>query len=172
MVERDEEAGTTHIEMAPEVCAGCPFRHACPIHKTQDGRYTLDFTDKAHRLAGRRREQETPVFKERYARRSGIESTNSGLKNRLGLGQLRVRGRGSVFRVIVHKVTGWNVLRAAAAQKMRAWVSGQVAQTLKGGEPGPNERPFAPVSRPWAAFQAVIGGSHDRPHDFGASHAA
>ena len=68
VVERNEEAGTTRIEMAPEVCGGCPFRNACPIHKTRDGRYTLEFTDKAHRLAGRRREQETPVFTERYAR--------------------------------------------------------------------------------------------------------
>jgi len=172
VVERDEEAGTTHIEMAPEVCAGCPFRDACPIHKTQDGRYTLDFTDKAHRLAGRRREQETPVFKERYARRSGIESTNSGLKNRLGLEQLRVRGRGSVFRVIVHKVTGWNVLRAAAAQKMRAWVSGQVAQMFKEGESGPNERLVAPVLRPWTAAQTVSRVSQGCPHIFIVSLAA
>jgi hypothetical protein len=166
VVERDKEAGTTRIEMAPEVCAGCPFRNACPIHKTRDGRYTLEFTDKAHRLAGRRREQETPVFRERYARRSGIESTNSGLKNRLGMKRLRVRGRGSVFRVILHKVAGWNVLRAAASQKMRAWVSGQVAQTLKGGESGPNERLYAPVLRRWDDFQTVFGGSHGRPHDF------
>jgi Transposase DDE domain len=172
VVERNEEAGTTRIEMAPEVCGGCPFRNACPIHKTRDGRYTLEFTDKAHRLAGRRREQETPVFRERYARRSGIESTNSGLKNRLGMKRLRVRGRGSVFRVILHKVAGWNVLRAAASKKMRAWVSGQVAQTLKGGESGPNERLFAPVLRPWDDFQTIFGGSHGRPHDFGASLAA
>ncbi|HEX9111459.1 MAG TPA: transposase [Terriglobales bacterium] len=172
VVERNEEAGTTRIEMAPEVCGGCPFHNACPIHKTRDGRYTLEFTDKAHRLAGRRREQETPVFTERYARRSGIESTNSGLKNRLGMKRLRVRGRGSVFRVILHKVAGWNVLRAAAAKTMRAWVSGQVAQTLKGGESGPNERLCALVLRRWEDFQTVFGGSHGRPHDFGASLAA
>ena len=172
VVERNEEAGTTRIEMAPEVCGGCPFRNACPIHKTRDGRYTLEFTDKAHRLAGRRREQETPVFTERYARRSGIESTNSGLKNRLGMKRLRVRGRGSVFRVILHKVAGWNVLRAAAAKTMRAWVSGQVAQTLKGGESGPNERLCALVLRRWEDFQTVFGGSHGRPHDFGVSLAA
>jgi Transposase DDE domain len=172
VVERDEETGTTHIEMTPEVCAGCPFRNACPIHNTQDGRFTLDFTDKAHRLAGRRREQETPVFKERYARRSGIESTNSGLKNRLELKRLKIRGRGSVFRVILHKAAGWNVLRAAASKKMRAWVSGQVTQTFKGGESGPNERPFAPLLRPWPAFRTVITGSHGRPHGFGASLAA
>jgi Transposase DDE domain len=172
VVERDQEAGTTRIEMAPEVCAGCPFRNACPINKTRDGRYTMEFSDKDHRLAGRRREQETPAFTERYARRSGIESTNSGLKNRLELKRLRVRGRGSVFRVILHKVTGWNVLRAAAAKKMRAWVSGQVAQTLKGGESGPIAEFFAPLARPLARLQTVCRSGHDSLHGFTASRAA
>ena len=83
------------------------------------------------------------MFKERYAPRSGIESTNSGLKNRLGLGRLRVRGRGSVFRVILHKVAGWNVLRAAASEKLRAWVAARVAETL--------ER-----ERIWADWAAVL----------------
>jgi hypothetical protein len=55
----------------------------------------LELNDKAHRLAGRRREQQTPVFTERYTRRSGIESTNSGLKNRLGLKRLRVLSFGA-----------------------------------------------------------------------------
>jgi hypothetical protein len=172
VAQRNEEAGTTRIEMAPEVCAGCPFREACPIHQTRDGRYTLDFTDRAHRLAGRRREQETPVFKERYAQRSGIESTNSGLKNRLGMKRLKVRGRGSVFRAILHKVTGWNVLRAAAATKMRAWVRDKTAETFKGEESGVNEGFLAPVLRLWDACQAVSGRSSGRPHDFGASLAA
>ena len=67
---------------------------------------------------------------------------------------------------------GWNVLRAAAVQKMRAWVSGQVAQTLKGGESGPNERLCALVLRRWDDFQTVFGGSHGRPHGFGGSLAA
>jgi hypothetical protein len=172
VVERDEEAGTTRIEMPPEVCGGCPFRNACPINKTRDGRYTMEFSDKDHRLAGRRREQETPVFTERYARRSGIESANSGLKNRLGLGRLKVRGRGSVFRVILHKVAGWNVLRAAASTKLRAWVSVQVAQTLKGGESGPIAEFCAPLVRPLACFQMVFRGCHGGPHSFTASRAA
>jgi hypothetical protein len=172
VVDRDKEAGTTRIEMPPEVCGGCPFRNACPINKTRDGRYTMEFSDKDHRLAGRRREQETPVFTERYAQRSGIESTNSGLKNRLGLGRLKVRGRGSVFRVILHKVAGWNVLRAAASEKMRAWVSGQVAQTLNGGEPGPNAAFCAPPVRPLAGFELVFRGCHGGPHGFTASRAA
>jgi hypothetical protein len=172
VVERDQEAGTTRIEMPPEVCGGCPFRNACPINKTRDGRYTMAFNDKDHRLAGRRREQETPVFTERYARRSGIESTNGGLKNWLGLGRLKVRGRGSVFRAILHKMAGWNVLRAAASKKLRAWVSDQVTQTLKGGESGPIAESCAPIMRPLAGFQMVVRSCHGGPHGFTASQAA
>jgi len=172
VVQRDQEAGTTRIEMAPGVCGGCPFRAACPIHTTRDGRYELEFSDKDHRLAGRRREQETEVFQERYAQRSGIESTNSGLKNRLDMKRLRVRGRGSVFRVILHKVAGWNVLRAAASEKLRAWVKAQVAQTLKGGESGGNGRPCSPVLRPWGDFPKVICSSRGHSHRFAASRAA
>jgi len=130
----DERTGKTKLEMPAGACAACPFRKQCPIVNTDEGRYVLEYTDKQRRLAARRREQETAVFKERYAMRSGIESTNSGLKNRLGLGRLRVRGRGSVFRVIWHKLAGWNVLRAAASKKLRAWVAEQMAKLLKRGE--------------------------------------
>ena len=101
--------------MPASACCECPFRKQCPIENTRDGKFTLEFTDKERRLAGRRVEEATAVYKERYAPRSGIESTNSGLKNRLDLGRSRVRGRGSVFRVLRHKVAGWNVLRAAAS---------------------------------------------------------
>jgi hypothetical protein len=167
VVERNEEAGTTRIEMAAAACEGCPFRTSCPIHKTRDGRYELDFTDKDHRLAGRRREQETPVFADRYRMRSGIESTNSGLKNRLDLKRLRVRGRGSVFRVILHKVTGWNVLRAAASTKMREWVSNEVAQTLKGAESGPTGRLCAFVLRLSSGFQIVLSNSQGWSNNLG-----
>ena len=98
--------------------------------------------------------------------RAGIESTNSGLKNRLGLGRLRVRGRGSVFRVLLHKVAGWNVLRAAASEKLRAWVKTQVAQTLKGSESGPIGRLFALVLLLWDGFPMVLGASHGRSRGF------
>ena len=114
----DEPTGKTKLEMAAGACAACQFRSQCPIVQTDEGRYVLEYTEKKRRLASRRREQETDVFKQQYAMRSGIESTNSGLKNRLGLGRLRVRGRGSVFRVILHKLAGWNVLRAAASKKL------------------------------------------------------
>jgi hypothetical protein len=155
-VERVEAAGTTRIVMTAENCQGCPFLDACPIHKTWNGHYAVGFSDKDHRLAGRRRELETAAFEERYARRAGIESTNSGLKNRLGLGRLRVRGRESVFRAILHKLTGWNVLRAAASTKMRAWVSVQVAQTLNAGETAVNARLCTAVLRTAEALTMVV----------------
>lgn len=169
---RDAETATTRIEMPASACHECPFRKQCPIEKTRDGKYTLDIGDKERRLAGRRVEESTEVFKERYAPRSGIESTNSGLKNRLGLGRLRVRGRGSVFRVLLHKVAGWNVLRAAASAKLRAWVKSQVAQTLKSGETGPIGRPLALVFRLWDAFPKDCGASYGSSHGFAALRAA
>jgi Transposase DDE domain len=131
---RDEQAGKTKVEMPARACVGCAFRPQCPIENSDDGRYTLDYSDRQQRLAARRKEQETDVFKKRYAMRSGVESTNSGLKNRLGLGQLAVRGRGSVFRVVWHKLAGWNVLRAAASAKLRAEVAERVRSTTKPSE--------------------------------------
>ena len=171
-VGRDPEAGTTRIEMPAAACQGCPFRDACPIHHTRDDRYELEFSDQDLRLAGRRREQETPVFDQRYARRAGIESTNSGLKNRLGLDRLRVRGRGSVSRVILHKVAGWNVLRAAASKALRARVSAQVARTLKLSESAPLQGLCNPVARPWDGLQTVCRTSHGRTHGLAVARAA
>lgn len=168
----DATTATTRVEMPASACAECPFRKQCPIEKAHDGKFTLEFTDKERRLAARRGEEETEVFQERSAPRSGIESTNSGLKNRLGLGRLRVRGRGSVFRVILHTVAGWNVLRAAASQKLRSWVRTQVAPTLKGRESGPTERPCALVFQPWDGFPMVSWGSHDCSHNLAALRAA
>lgn len=143
---RDEETGKTKVEMPAATCGGCPFRIQCPIGKPRKGRFVIEFSDKERRLAGRRQEQATDVFQQRYAQRSGIESTNSGVKNRLGLGQLRVRGRGSVFRVIFHKLAGWNMLRAAASKKLRAWVAERVAKTLGVGKSTLSGQFFRPMN--------------------------
>ena len=77
------------------------------------------------------------MFRERYAKRSGIESTNSGLKNRLGLGWLNVRGKGAVFRTLLLKVSGWNVMRAATSAKLRAAIRAEIAKLLGTGWSGP-----------------------------------
>jgi len=76
---------------------------------------TEAITEKQKRLAQRRAYQQTESWKEEYRARSGLEGTNSCLKRRLDLGRLRVRGRRSVFQVVLLKITGWNILRAAAA---------------------------------------------------------
>jgi len=129
---RDAASGTTTTTMPREACAGCPFRRECPIKETATG-FRLESTGKQRRLEERRREEATPAFQERYARRAGIESTNSGLKRRLDMGQVRVRGSPSVFHSILLKVAGWNVLRAATAQKARALVAQKVAAARRGG---------------------------------------
>ena len=156
--------------MPADACQGCPFRNACPIQQTRDDHYELEFSDQDLRLAGRRREQETPVFDQRYAQRAGIESTNSGLKNRLGLDRLRVRGRGSVSRVILHKVAGWNVLRAAASKKLRLGEHPSGPDAERGRiRADPEALRLCAAS---GRLQTVFGGSHGRPHGFAVSRAA
>lgn len=111
------------IEMRPEDCASCPFREACPVQKTKKDKYKLEYTPKQRRMEERRREEDTPAFRERYAKRSGLESTNGGLKRKHALGQLRVRGRPAVKHAIYLKVAGWNLNRATASGKLTSKVA-------------------------------------------------
>lgn len=114
----DKQMAKTKTIMPESACGQCEYVDQCPVKKSRHG-YQLDHTAKERRLAGRRREESTEVFRERYRIRSGIEGTNSGLKRRTGLGRLRVRGQPRVFRSILLKVAGWNILRVAACAKMR-----------------------------------------------------
>jgi hypothetical protein len=115
----DEGRGETMTIMPVEACAGCEFGGECPIRRVE-GKFQLRHTAKQRRLAERRREQTTAAFRETYAKRSGGESTNSGLKRREGLGRLRVRGMPAVRHSAMLKIAGWNILRAAASAKMKA----------------------------------------------------
>ena len=72
---------------------------------------------------------------------SGIIRANSGLQNRLGLGWLKVRGRGAVFRTLLLKVSGGNILRAATSAKLRALVRALITQLLKTGWSKPLGQP-------------------------------
>ncbi len=114
----DKQTGKTKTVMPSSTCSQCEFRKECPVEKCRDG-YCLYHTAKQRRLAGRRREENTDVFRDRYRIRGGIEGTNSGLKRKTGLGQLRVRGRPAVFHSILLKITGWNILRASVCVKIR-----------------------------------------------------
>ncbi len=114
--------------MPESACSQCEFFEQCPAKKVGD-EYRLDHTAKERRTAGRRREQDTDVFRERYKTRGGIEGTNSGLKRKTGLGQLRVRGKPAVFHAIYFKISGWNILRASVCAKMRqiVWERASIA---------------------------------------------
>jgi hypothetical protein len=125
----DPQTGKTKTVMPNSACSPCEFAQECPVNKSGDG-YILEHTAKQRRLAGRRREENTEAFRERYRIRGGIEGTNSGLKRRTGLGQLRVRGRPGVFHAIYLKIAGWNILRAAACAKMREFVHKKAAAAV------------------------------------------
>ena len=114
----DRQSGKTRTIMPESACGQCDYLQECPVNKGRAG-YHVDHTAKQRRTAARRREEATDVFRERYRVRGGIEGTNSGLKRRTGLGRLRVRGQPHVFRSILLKVAGWNILRAAVCAKMR-----------------------------------------------------
>ena len=116
--EHDPQTGKTRTVMPDSACCACAFYDQCPATKKRDG-YQLDHTAKQRRTAARRREESTDAFRERYKTRGGIESTNSALKRRTGLGQLRVRGAPRVFHAIYLKIAGWNVLRSSVCAKMR-----------------------------------------------------
>ena len=127
----DPDTGTTRTQMAPSACAACPDRERCPVRQNQKSS-RLDHSAKQRRIDQRRRGQDTEAFRERYTIRSGIESTNSGVKRRTGLGRLRVRGKQAVFQAIFLKAAGWNVLRASASKKMRALVARRIQEALAG----------------------------------------
>jgi hypothetical protein len=120
---------TTTI-MPASACEHCERLGICPVRKTRR-QYRIDHMPKQRRLALRRREERTEAFRKRYQLRAGIEGTNSGLKRRVGLARLRVRGKARVFNAILLKLAGWNLLQAAVCTKMRAIV----AQRAKAASP-------------------------------------
>jgi len=143
--EHNTDTGKSKTVMSESICGECDFRKQCPVKKTRDG-YRLDHTAKDRRIAGRRKEQATEVFRERYKIRGGIEGTNSGLKRRVGLGRLRVRGKPAVFHAIYLKIAGWNILRASVCAKMRQIVYARANRAVLGFKWGLLRMPIAAES--------------------------
>ena len=114
----NNKTGVTKTMMPLSACGRCEFFDQCPIQKSSKG-YKLRHTAKDRRIAARKRETQTDVFKERYRARGAIEGTNSGVKRKTGLDELRVRGIKAVSHQVYMKITGWNILRATACAKMR-----------------------------------------------------
>jgi len=99
-------------------CEGCAHFGRCLVYKHKKY-YRLKYSNKTLRLETRRRRQETPAFKARYRKRSGIEGTNSALKRGQGFGRLRVRGRPAVEMALYLKAAGHNLLQAARCLRQR-----------------------------------------------------
>jgi transposase len=107
------QAGRGRVTLAifdPAACERCPLSGLCPTESRGETR-VLPFTLPDVAVARRRVEQETPEFKERHKIRSGIEATNSELKNSHGLGKLRVRREPRVGLSVRLKVLGLNIKR-------------------------------------------------------------
>lgn len=147
---RDPETHKTSLSMDRTHCQTCERRAQCPV-KARGNRCFWEYTDKARRLAERRRAEQTAEFQKRYAKRAGIECTNGGTKRRTGLGRLRVRGRPRVFMAILLKCTGWNLLRASATATLRALA----AQMARIGGIAARIPPFGRLADPWRALERL-----------------
>ena len=79
-----------------------------------DGGRSVEYDEKALRLAKRRAYEKTDEFMNNYRHRAGIEGTNSFAKRQTGLEELRVRGKTPVSFAVTIKLTGINILRASA----------------------------------------------------------
>jgi hypothetical protein len=115
----DAQTGTTVTVMPHQACEHCDFRSQCPVTRRRRG-YVLCHTAKQRRSAARRAEQATDEFRQGYRIRAGIESVNSGLKRRTGMGRLRTRGLRRMRMGVLLRCAGWNVLQAVRAMKSRA----------------------------------------------------
>lgn len=127
----DPRRGQTTTTMAAQVCSSCALRARCPVRRGRKG-YRLKHTAKQRRLATRRREEQTPAFRQRYRLRSGIEATHSGIKRRTGLGRLRVRGQPRVFSETLLRLAGWNILRASVCTILRRRVAARAKTAFAG----------------------------------------
>ncbi len=152
--EHNAKTGKTRTVMPADACDNCSRRGDCLVKRTKKATYHLYHTPAERRLQIRRREQETDEFRREYARRAGIESTNSGLKRRLGFGKLRVRGSPAVAHSTRMKACGWNILRAAATETVRRLVAEIAAQSVMEHVFGPIQRLMRPI---WLVLVA-----HDR----------
>ncbi len=95
-----------------EHCSGCSMAGRCPTRVLSNGDRQLRRAPATIATEVRQHEQQQPAFKERYKKRSGIESTNQELKGRHGLGDLRVRGKPRVELSVTLKALALNVKRS------------------------------------------------------------
>jgi IS5 family transposase len=104
--------GQLIARFSAENCLDCPLAGVCPLRELANGDRQLRQSPTQIATELRQVEQHQAPFKERYAIRSGIESTNNEIKNAQGLGDLRVRGKSQVTLAATLKAAAVNVKRA------------------------------------------------------------
>jgi len=109
----DHQNGKYTAFFSKRTCRSCSRKRTCPTKAVRKGR-SLRYDDKAIRLAWRRVYEESPVFRNRYRFRAGIEGTMSQLDRLTGIKDLRVRGMSRVSFAAYLKAAGINIIRAAA----------------------------------------------------------
>ena len=114
---RIEDSVNAHFDRSK--CDECPLFEQCPTKKNQK---TCVYTFSPAKVAAqqRRHEQETEAFKEDYKIRSGVEATNSHLKNERGMRRLRVRGFPAVTLSVKMKSMAENISRVMKYAKKAA----------------------------------------------------
>ncbi len=115
------KSNTIRTTIPAEYCNSCEQRKNCPVKRAKRG-FRIAHTAKDRRLEKRRKKEATDEFRKVYSKRSGIESTNSGIKRRTGMSRLRVRGKESVFQAMILRMAGWNIFQAAKTEKAREYV--------------------------------------------------
>jgi hypothetical protein len=109
--QKDSKDGeTVNAYFDKDLCERCERKSRCRAQR-QLGRWVLRFTSVSVAVVQRRIEQETSEFKTAYKIRSGIEATNSQLKNQRGMHRLRVRGSPAVSLRVTFKCLAENCTR-------------------------------------------------------------
>ena len=123
----DAGTGKAKLTFAARDCESCPLADRCPAKRRKDGTRVLNTTLHDSVLSRRRRYQRTSEFRERYAKRAGVEGTNSELKRKHGLGRLRVRGAKRVRLAVRLKALACNVKRMVGYLVGRAKAAARAA---------------------------------------------
>jgi hypothetical protein len=97
-------------------CRCCPNASICPVKPGSKHHY-LRCSEKAMRLAPRRKMEQSPEFRDKYRWRAGIEATFSGMDRTTGIKHLRVRGFAAVRFCVYLKTLATNMLRATRLRK-------------------------------------------------------
>ena len=106
-----------------------------PAGIQSEGRKLTTEEAKKVALSQRRAEEETPEWKQEYAKRSGVEGVHEALDRITGIKDLNVRGIRAVAMAVFFKVTGWNISAAAKiALKRRKKAEKEAAQKKNAGK--------------------------------------